>query len=45
MSWPGQALEHDADHGETNEGFRGSCVALELARQTAVVADPGERPL
>ena len=45
MSWPGQALEHDADHGETNEGGGGSCVALEVARETTVVADPSERAL
>jgi hypothetical protein len=45
MSWPGQALEHDADHGKTHEGLRGSCVALEVARQATVVADPGERAL
>lgn len=45
MSWPGQAFEHDADHGETNEGGGGSRVALEVAREATVVADPGERAL
>jgi hypothetical protein len=44
-SWPGQAFEHDADHGEANEGCSGSCVALEVSREAAVVADPGERAL
>ena len=45
MSWPGQASEHDADHGETNEGGGGSRVALEVAREATVVADPCERAL
>jgi transposase InsO family protein len=31
MSWPGQASEHDEDHGEPDEGCGGSCVALEVA--------------
>lgn len=44
MSWPAQALEHDADHGETHEGGGGPCVALKVAREATVVADPGERP-
>ena len=42
MSWLGQASEHDADHGETDEGRGGSRVALEVAREAAIVADPGE---
>src|ERR1700675_2003032 len=42
MSWFGQASEHDADHGETDESGGGSCIALEVARQTAVSTDPGE---
>ena len=41
--WPGQASEHDADHGETDEGGGGSRVALEVAREASVVADPSER--
>ena len=45
MSWPGQAAEHDADHGETDEGGGGSRVALEVARETAVAADPRQSPL
>jgi hypothetical protein len=43
MIWSGQASEHDADHGEADEGGRGSRVALEVARQPPIVADPGER--
>jgi len=45
MNWPGQASEHDADHGEPDEGGDGSGIALEVARQAAVVADPGEGAL
>jgi len=45
MGWLGQASEHDADHGETDEGGGGARVALEVARQAAVVADPGEGAL
>jgi hypothetical protein len=45
MGWLGQASEHDADHGETDEGGGGSGVTLEVARQAAVVADPGEGAL
>jgi len=42
MSWPGQATEHDADHGEADEGCGGSCMALEVACQSTVSADPGQ---
>lgn len=45
MSWPGQASEHDADHGEADEGFDGSGIALEVAREASVVADPGQGAL
>ena len=45
MSWSGQASEHDADHGEADEGGDGSRVALEVTRETPVVADPGEGAL
>ena len=45
MSWPGQSFEHDADHGETNEGGGGSRVALEVAPEATVAADPAERAL
>ena len=40
MSWAGQASEHDADHGEANEGGAGSRVSLEIAREAAMMADP-----
>jgi hypothetical protein len=38
----GEPPEHDADHGEADEGGDGSGVALEVARQAAKAADPGE---
>lgn len=43
MSWPGQASEHDADHGEAHESGDGARVALEIACQTTVAADPCKR--
>jgi hypothetical protein len=39
------ASEHDADHCETNERRGGSRVALEVAGEAPIVADPGERSL
>jgi len=42
MSWSGQASEHDADHGEPDEGSDGARVSLEIARQAAIAADPGQ---
>jgi hypothetical protein len=45
MSWLGQASEHEADHSETDEGCRGSRIALEIARKSSVAADPGEGSL
>src|SRR5438045_9738165 len=42
MSCPGQASEHDADHGQSDEGSDGAGVALEIARQAAIAADPGQ---
>lgn len=45
MSWLGQASEHEADHSETDEGCRGSRIALEIARKSSVAADPGEGTL
>ena len=42
MTCPGQASEHDADHGEANEGCDGSGEAFVVARQASVAADPGE---
>ncbi len=45
MSWPSQAAQHDAYHGEAKEG--GGCpgIALEVACQASVAAGPGERSL
>src|SRR5580700_1415344 len=45
MVWAGQSSEHDADHGEAEEGGDGSGVALEVAGQAAVSADPGKSAL
>ena len=45
MVWAGQAAQHDADHGEAEEGGDGSGVALEVAGQAAIAADPGEGAL
>ena len=45
MVWLGQAFEHEADHGKANEGGDRSRVALEIAGQASIAADPGERPL
>ena len=45
MAWLDQAFEHDADHGETDEGCDRSRVALEIAGEASISADPGERPL
>ena len=45
MNWSGQASEHDADHGKPHESRSGSGVALEVAREASVVADPGEGSL
>jgi hypothetical protein len=42
MSCAGQASQHDADHGQPDEGSDGAGVALEIARQAAVAADPGQ---
>ena len=43
MSWPCQASEHDADHGQPDEGSDSAGVALEIARQAAIAADPCQR--
>lgn len=45
MVWARQSAQHDADHGEAEEGGDGSGVALEVAGQAAVAADPGEGAL
>ncbi len=44
MAWS-EAAQHDADHGEAEEGGDGTGVALEVAGQAAVAADPGEGAL
>jgi len=43
MSWPCQASEHDADHGESDEGGDGACVSLEIARQATIATNPCQR--
>src|SRR5438105_13237922 len=45
MSCPGQASEHDADHGQPDEGSDGAGVALEIACQAAIAADPSQGSL
>ena len=42
MSCPGKASEHDADHGQSDAGGDGAGVSLEIARQAAIAADPGQ---
>ena len=42
MSCPCQASEHDADHGQPDEGGDGARVSLEIARQAAIAADPSQ---
>jgi len=44
-AWACQSAEHDTDHGEAKEGDDGACVALEVARQASIAADPGEAAL
>jgi len=41
----GEPSEHDADHGETDEGDSGSRVAFEVFGETATATDPGEGAL
>ena len=42
MAWSGEASQHEADHREAEEGGDGSRVALEVAGQASVAADPSE---
>ena len=42
MSWSGQASEHDSDHGEADESGGGAGIALEVAREASVAANPGQ---
>ena len=45
MSWPGQASEHDANHGKTDKSGRGSRISLEVSREAAIMADPRQGSL
>ncbi len=45
MVCSGQPAQHDADHGEAEEGGDGSGIAFEVAGETAVAADPGKGAL
>jgi len=38
----GEPPEHDADHGEADEGNGGASIALEVFGETTTAADPGE---
>jgi len=38
--WACQASEHEPDHGEADKGSHGSCVALIVARQPTIAANP-----
>ena len=42
MSCPGQTSEHDADHGQPDEGSDGAGISLEITGQAAIAADPGQ---
>ena len=42
MGWPGQASEHETDHGDAHEGGDSSGIAFEIARQAAIATDPGQ---
>ena len=42
MSCAGQASKHDANHGQPDEGGNGAGISLEIARQAAIAADPGQ---
>ncbi len=42
MGWPGQASEHEADHGEAHEGGDGSGMTFEITCQAAIATDPGQ---
>ena len=41
----GEPPEHDADHGEADEGDGGSSIALEVSGETTTATDPGEGAL
>lgn len=45
MGSAGKTLEQEADHGEADKGGDSSGVALKIAHQGTIAADPGEGPL
>jgi len=45
MGGLGQAAGHQGDHGPRDHGFMAGREAFIVAGGTAVLADPGERPL
>ena len=45
MVWSCQASQHDADHCKSDIADDGSCIALVVARQPPIAADPGEGAL
>src|SRR5260370_32407786 len=45
MSWAGEAAKHDAEQRKAHEGYDGPSIALEIACQATVAADPGEGSL
>jgi len=44
VAW-GEPPEHNADHCDADKGGCGSGIALEIAGQTAIAADPGQSSL
>ena len=42
MGCPGKASKHDADHRQPDERGDGAGISLEIARQAAIAADPGQ---
>jgi hypothetical protein len=42
MTWACQASEHDAVHREPDKGGDSARISLEIARQAAIAADPGQ---
>ena len=44
-TWSGQSSQHETDHGKADESLDAAHVALEVAREPSVAADPGKRAL
>ena len=42
MAWLGQAIEHEADHSEADEGCDRGGIAFEISHKTAIPVDPCE---